>query len=127
MMDKQTEDKLISIFKEKILSPVLYMVEYEDIVDLVCFCDRNITMQTIYDASEAIKQAIDRQVEIIDIREFDEADRLDIIQNARLIYSEDAFLERIFTESMLEDFCEMMYRRESMLERYEENKSPYLQ
>ncbi len=126
-MDKRIEDKIIKIFKEKILTPILYMVQYDDIVDLVCFCDRSITMQTIYDTANEIGKQIDKQVEIIDIREFDEADRIEIMKNAQLLYSEDPIIERIFEESMLEDFRIMLNQREETMSRYIENSTPYLQ
>lgn len=126
-MDKRIEDKIIKIFKEKILTPILYMVQYDDIVDLVCFCDRSITMQTIYDTANEIQKQIDKQVEIIDIREFDEADRIEIMKNAQLLYSEDPIIERIFEESMLEDFRIMLNQREETMSRYIENSTPYLQ
>lgn len=126
-MDKRIEDKIIKIFKEKILTPILYMVQYDDIVDLVCFCDRSITMQTIYDTANKIGKQIDKHVEIIDIREFDEADRLEIMKNAQLLYSEDPIIERIFEESMLEDFRIMLNQREETMSRYIENSTPYLQ
>lgn len=126
-MDKRIEDKIIKIFKEKILTPILYMVQYDDIVDLVCFCDRSITMQTIYDTANEIQKQIDKQVEIIDIREFDEADRIEIMKNAQLLYSEDPIIERIFEESMIEDFRIMLNQREETMSRYIENSTPYLQ
>ena len=126
-MDDRTKRKIVSIFNERILSPVLYMVEYDDIVDLICFCDRNIIIGELYDTAKALQTAIGKQFEIVDIREFDEADRIDIIHNAELIYSEDRLIERIFEQSMLEDFEIMMREREEAHIRYEDNHSPYVQ
>ena len=126
-MDDRMKREIVSIFNERILSPVLYMVEYDDIVDLICFCDRNIIIGEIYDTAQSLRLATGKQFEIVDIREFDEADRLDIIHNAELIYSEDKLIERIFKQSMLEDFEIMMREREEAHIRYEDNHSPYVQ
>lgn len=126
-MDDFTENKIIKIFNEKILSPILYMVENGDIIDLICFCDMDITERDIYEAEDAISLEIGRPVEIIDIREFERSDRIEIITHARLIYSEGELIENIFRQSMLEDFCKMISEREGALLRYSENKTPYLQ
>ena len=126
-MDDRTKSEIVSIFNERILSPVLYMVEYDDIIDLICFCDRNIIIGEIYDTAAALQAATGKQFEIVDIREFDEADRIDIIHNAELIYSEDRLIEKIFEQSMLEDFEIMMREREEAHTRYADNQSPYVQ
>ena len=126
-MDDKTKNEIISIFNEHILSPVLYMAEYDDVVDLICFCDKNIIIGEIYDTESALRAATGRSFEIVDIREFDEVDRLDIIHNAELIYSEDKLIEKIFEQSMLEDFEIMMREREEAHIRYEDNRSPYVQ
>lgn len=126
-MDDRMKSEIVSIFNERILSPVLYMVEYDDIVDLICFCDRNIIVGEIYETAGALQAATGKQFEIVDIREFDEVDRIDIIHNAELIYSEDRLIERIFEQSMLEDFEIMMREREEAHIRYEDNSSPYVQ
>ena len=126
-MDDKMKNEIVSIFNERILSPVLYMAEYDDVVDLICFCDRNIIIGEMYDTAAALYAATGRHFEIVDIREFDEADRIDIINNAELIYSEDKLIERIFEQSMLEDFEIMMREREEAHIRYEDNSSPYVQ
>ena len=126
-MDDRTKREIVSIFNERILSPVLYMVEYDDIIDLICFCDRNIIIGEIYDTAKALQAAVGKQFEIVDIREFDEADRIDIMNNAELIYSEDRLIEKLFEQSMLEDFEIMMREREEAHIRYEDNHSPYVQ
>ena len=126
-MDDKMKSEIVSIFNERILSPVLYMAEYDDVVDLICFCDRNIIIGEVYETEMALHAATGRQFEIVDIREFDEFDRLDIVHNAELIYSEDRLIEKVFEQSMLEDFEIMMREREAAHIRYEDNHSPYVQ
>ena len=66
-MDDKTKSEIVSIFNERILSPVLYMVEYDDIVDLICFCDRNIIIGEIYDTAAALQSATGKHFEIVDM------------------------------------------------------------
>ena len=126
-MDNRTKDRIVSIFNEMILSPVIYMVETDDIIDLICFCDRNIIISDIYKAEERLRSEIGKSFEIIDIREFETSDRLDVMQSAELIYSEDIFVAGIFERSMHEDFENMMKEREAAQIRYSDNRSPFVQ
>lgn len=126
-MEDKMKERIISVFNEHILSPVIYMEENDDIVDLICFCDRNILMGDLYAAQSALRNETGRRFEIIDIREFDMADRLDVMKNAELIYSEDRLVERIFERSILEDFETMQQERSDALVRYGDTSSPYAQ
>ena len=71
-MTNELTDCIINIISENILTPVIYMLEQDDIIDLICFCDRNITMQDIYSVEILISERTGKQAEIIDIREFGE-------------------------------------------------------
>lgn len=126
-MEANTTDKIVKIFKERILTPVLYMVENEDFVELVCFCDRSMDIETIYDTSRVLEKETGIQFEIADIREYCEEDRLEIITNATLLYSEDKLIEVLFQKSMIEDYGKLVKKREEMLIRYRDNTSPYIQ
>lgn len=126
-MDTKISDKIVKIFKERILTPILYMIENEDVVDLICFCDRSMDINTMYDTTIELRNETGLQFEIADIREFCEEDRVDIMSNATILYSEDKIIEMIFEKSMLDDYNNMISKRTEMMVRYEENNSPYLQ
>lgn len=126
-MTNELTDCIINIISENILTPVIYMLEQDDIIDLICFCDRNITMQDIYSVEILISERTGKQAEIIDIREFGEFERLDVISRARLIHSEHPIIEQIFTQSMAEDFKIAMEERKSALERRKLSGTCFLQ
>lgn len=126
-MDIETVDKLAKTVTDRILTPVIYMVEEEDGAALICFCDRNLKMQELYNAEAAASKVAGKKIEIIDIREYSEAERVEIVHQAELIYSEHPMVEQIFMMSMLEDLQISIDRRNKMLERYRENGSYYLQ
>jgi hypothetical protein len=119
--------KAIHLLREKILTPILYMIEYSDRINFICFCDKNIKMEELYNTSSELTNILGIPAEIMDIREFSEADRLDILKNAKLVYSEDPIIEQIFIASMAEDYRNSVMEKLSMIDRYKQTGSYYLQ
>lgn len=126
-MTTDLTEKMVKIISQNILTPIIYMIENEKIIDFICFCDRNITMQEIYNVEQIIKNETGKNVEIIDIREFDESERLEIVNTATLIHSEHPLIENIFTQSMIEDYKIAMDERRNVLLRQKELGICYLQ
>lgn len=126
-MTTDMQNKIAKIITENVLTPIIYMIETEDVLDFICFCDRNITMQEIYNTEKKIKDETGQTAEIIDIREFGEAERLEVIANATLIHSEHAMIEGIFAESLAEDYKLAMDSKLAALERLKETGTIYLQ
>lgn len=120
-------NKAIHLLREKILTPILYMMEYSDRINFICFCDKNIKMEELYNTSSELTNILGIPAEIMDIREFSEADRLDILKNAKLVYSEDPIIEQIFIASMAEDYRNSVMEKLSMIDRYKQTGSYYLQ
>ncbi len=126
-MNTKTEETIVKIFNDKILTPVLFMMEAENVVCLIGFFDRDLDDATVLETASSIYGETGLAAEIFDIREFSESERLDILNNASIVYSESELVRSIFVMSMVEDLNRMIYRREEMLSRYKEFKTPYLQ
>ena len=120
-------DTAIKVLCEKVLTPVLYMIEYEDRINFICFCDRNIKVDELYNVSTQLMDILDIPVEIIDIREFSEADRIEILRTAELVYSEDPMIEQIFVASMAEDLRDALKRKFDMLDRKDKTGTYFIQ
>ena len=120
-------EKTVKIISENVLTPIIYMMENDDFLSFICFCDRHITMQEIYDVEQKIKIETGKDAEIVDIREFGESERLEVINHARLIHSEHPVIENIFAQSMIEDFKIAMEERKDVLSRQREMGTFYLQ
>lgn len=119
--------KAVEIIKTKVLTPVIYMSEYEDRIEFICFCDGKITIQDLYETEQEIKGILGKDAEIIDIREFSEAERLDIIEQYELVHSENPLIEKIFTASMLTDYQNLMDEKRNLLNRQQECGTYYVQ
>lgn len=122
-----TMETAVKLFRKRILTPVLYIMEYTDKVEFICFCDKNIKMNVLYSACQDLTDILGIPAEIIDIREFSEADRVEVLKSAMLVFSEDAFIERIFENSIVEDYRIAVNEKINMLNRYKSSGSCYLQ
>lgn len=126
-MSNELTEYIINVVSKNILTPVIYLLEYDDVISLICFCDRNISIQEIHYVETKVKNKTGKDTEIIDIREFDEFDRLGIISRAKLIHSEHPMIEQVFVQSMAEDYKIAMEEKESMIERHKMSGTYFLQ
>lgn len=126
-MDYELINKAVKIIKTRVLTPVIYMSDHDDWVEFICFCDGKITIRDLYETEQEVKAVLDREVEIIDIREFSEAERLEIIEQCELVHSENPFIEKIFASSMLTDYQNLMNEKRDMLNRQKESGTYYVQ
>lgn len=126
-MTNELTENIVNIVSKNILTPVIYLLEQDNIINLICFCDRNISMQEIYRVENLITEKTGKDTEIIDIRELGEFERLGVISRAKLIHSEHPIIEQIFMQSMAEDLKIAMEERESALERRKMSGTCFLQ
>lgn len=126
-MNSEKTIRLAQIISESILTPIIYMLEEENRLSFICFCDRHITMQEIYDVEQQLEKETGVKSDIIDIREYCETERVNVLSDAALIYSEHPLLEKIFAQTMLEEFRVAMAERKDVLARQKESGTYYLQ
>lgn len=126
-MNYEFISKAVRVIKDRVLTPVIYMGEHEDFVEFICFCDRKITMQVLYDTETEVSEILGTAVEILDIRDFSEHERIEIMSQCSLIYSENKFIEKIFETSMIADYQQMINEKSSLLERQRECGTFYIQ
>lgn len=125
MMDESTLLRAIDIITERILTPVLYMYE-DEAVEFICFCDANIRIEDFRDTERAIYTELGINVEILDIREFDESDRWDIIVSSRLVYAANEIIKMAFEQAMLADIEKRTNIKNEILKRYDETGTYYI-
>lgn len=126
-MEYEQIAKAAQAIVNRVLTPVIYMLEHDNWVEFVCFCDGKITIGDLYEAEQAVKGIIEKDAEIIDIREFSEYERLDVINEYTLIYSADDFVGKIFAAATAADFQMFINEKRSMLERQNQSGTYYLQ
>lgn len=128
-MDKITEANLydaIDIMIDNILTPVIYMLIDNEAVEFICFTDSNITLDTIQKTERDIYGFCGFNCEILDIREFNAADRFDIINHAQLIYSANDTVKNLFETAIISELEQLANIKNQFLERKNDTGSYYL-
>lgn len=117
----------IRLITEKVLTPVLYMLEHDDRIDFICFCDKSVKLEELYDVSAKLTEMLGTPAEIIDIREFSEVDRLEVLKTAELIHSEHPLIEQVFIASMTQDFQLAVRKKTDMIDRNQKTGTYFVQ
>ena len=127
MIDTDLLNEIVKNITTSILTPVIYMCEHEDCYEFVCFCDNNVTFEELYAVGVLISQKLDKPAEVTDIREYELCDRIDIVSNTEVVFSQDPIVSKIFTEAIFEDYRKTLLEKEDMLNRISESGTYFLQ
>ena len=119
------DDFIVEIMKKELLTPVVYKIDEDDLVTIIGFFDRNTTISSIYDVQSRIEAELKRTVQIYDFRDFEEGERLEILKNTDLLYSENDFVKSLFETAMVEDLRIALARKEQTLQRDEKIGTVY--
>lgn len=126
-MDYKLIEKITGIITDRILTPIIYMLEDEAQVELVCFCDMNIEAEVFAETEKQLAKLLPKQVVLLDIREYNEYDRIQIISEGEIIYTANPVFEKLFAASMAEDAQRSMIEKNELLKRYSNSGNVYLQ
>lgn len=119
MIDDNTLQEAIDIILDRILTPVLYMYA-DEVLEFICFADNNISDEDFRETEEALLFNLGITAEIIDIRSFDENDRVEITNTATLLYAEDDLVKMLFEAAMSADKERMIgFKRETLTRKNE--------
>ena len=119
MIDNDTLQEVVNIILDRILTPVLYMYA-DEVLEFICFADNNISDEEFRATEEALLFNLGITAEIIDIRSFDENDRVEITNTATLLYAEDDIFKMLFEAAMSADKERMLgFKRETLTRKNE--------
>ena len=125
MINDETVDKAVEIILDRILSPVIYMYA-DEAIEFICFADGNTQEQDFLDAEAALMINLGISAEIIDIRSFDEADRVEITQTAELVYAQSELMKTLFESAMAADKERVITEKTKIIDRKADTGSYYL-
>ncbi len=126
-MNQETIKEAVDIITQKLLTPLLYKAEDEESIKFIGFFDTNMDFAEIEKTEIAISAYIDMPLEIIDIREFEAADILHIINNAELVYSMHPIMENYFKTAITSELEFYKQIKKSYLERRNSTGTFYVQ
>lgn len=126
MISNETAQIIVDIFREHILSPVLYIYEEDYGIVLVGFFDKSVDDECIRQTENAIGRAVGKRVTVEDIRIYDELERIELIKEADISYAENRQLEDKFLDSLFAENMIYLSNKADLLRRYEDTNSFYL-
>ncbi len=126
-MNQKTLDKAINIITQRLLTPLLYKTEDNEGIKFIGFFDTNMDFSEIEKTEISLSAYIDIPLEIIDIREFESADILHIINNAELVYSMHPTMETYFKTAITSELEFYKQVKKSYLERRNSTGTFYVQ
>ena len=126
-MDFNIIAEAVRIIEDSVLTPVIYMAETDFKAEFICFCGAEFSEEEAFEVGEKLTRLLEKPTELVDISEYNENDRLEIIQTAELVYSEDPLIEQMFTLGMAEEYRRIQEQKKSMLKRMSEIGTYYLQ
>ena len=126
-MNQETINKAVSIITQKLLTPLLYKLEDEVSIRFIGFFDTNMDFSEITATEEAVSAYVDFPLEIIDIREFEVSDILNIIETAELVYSMHPVMENFFGSAIANELEIYKQIKQSYVERKNTTGTLYIQ
>lgn len=130
MIDEEiTEDdvkEIVDIVANHILTPVIYMFADQELIEFICFMDRNIADEDIDAVEEIIHFDYGVNCEIVDLRQFSPDDRIQILQNAELVYAVDDTVLSLVQAAVCTDLEQLCQMKQAIIDRKESTGSYYL-
>ena len=117
----------VRMIENSIITPVIYLNETEFKAEFICFSSEEVTEDDLFRVGESVSRILEKPAEVVDIMEYNANDRMDIITNAELVYSDDPIVEQMFTMSMAEEHRRLYEQKQNILRRKNESGSYYLQ
>jgi len=120
-----SDEIIINIMKKELLTPVIYRMNENEVITIVGFFDRETTLGVFFEVQDKLEVELNKEVHIYDFRDFNEGDRLEILKNTDLIYSENEFVKSMFEAAMLEDLRDALTRKNITIQRDEKMGTIY--
>lgn len=123
-IDSETLIQAITIILDRILTPVLYLYS-DEALEFICFSDIKTGEEDFRDTEAVLYRTLGINAEIIDIREFDEHDRVEITNSAQLLYAENDIVKMLFESAMVADKKRIMNIKSDTIARKAETGTYY--
>lgn len=102
MIDEKILTDAVDIVLERILTPVIYLYS-DETLEFICFADTKTSEEDFLDTQAALFLNLGISAEVLDIRNFDESDRVEITKSGHLLYAENDVVKTMFEMAMLAD------------------------
>lgn len=125
MTEEEKLAEAVDIILENILTPIIYMY-VDEVVEFIVFCDSETPTDVFRRTEELIFFNLGLRVEIIELREFDESDRVDIAESAYIAYAENDFMPTLFETAMTTDIEAIRLMKRELIKRKTDTGTYYM-
>lgn len=126
-MNKEMIADAVNIINDRLLTPVIYYLDYGYKADFVCFFEIDVDEEEIYKTEEAITNKTGVASQVVDIREFEPFDAADIVSDGELVYSENSTMEGMFRAAVMTELQLRSAQKEIFIERKNVTNTLYIQ
>lgn len=126
-MNKEMIADAVNIINDRLLTPVIYYLDYGYKADFVCFFEIDVDEEEIYKTEEAITKKTGVASQVVDIREFEPFDAADIVADGELVYSENSTMEGMFRAAIMTELQLRSAQKEIFIERKNVTNTLYIQ
>lgn len=125
MTDAEKLSEAVDILLENILTPIVYMY-VDEVTEFIVFCGADIPEEVFRTTEKTIYFNLGLNVEIIDLREFSESDRVDIARNAFVVYEENELMTELFETAALSDVKAIEAAKKELMTRKNDTGTYYM-
>ncbi|MCH5212828.1 MAG: hypothetical protein J1G06_07425 [Oscillospiraceae bacterium] len=125
MTEEEKLAEAVDIILENILTPIIYMY-IDEVVEFIVFCDSETPSNVFRRTEDLIFFNLGLRVEITELREFDEGDRVDIAESAYIVYAENEFMPTLFETAMNTDIEMIQLWKNELLKRKTDTGTYYM-
>ncbi len=119
-------NKAVDIISDTILTPVIYMVNTGECLCFICFMSGNMPYERIYAAEKQLSELYNETTAILDIRDFSESERVEVIQNAELIYCADKDIKALIEFNLMNEYKFKSGMKSDLIDRLDNCDSAYI-
>lgn len=125
MINDEIINEAVEIILDRILTPVIYMYA-DEAIEFICFADGNTEEEDFLETEAALMTNLGINAEIIDIRSFDETDRVEVTETAELVYAQSDLMKTLFESAMAADKERFVTEVNNVIDRKSDTGSYYL-
>ncbi len=115
----------LNIILENILTLVVYTY-VDEVAEFIVYSYADIDQEFFRKTEESIFFNLGIKCEIVDFREFDENDKLEIISTAQLMYAESEIIQMVFEAAAFEGIEQLVENKLNAIKRKNETGTYYL-
>lgn len=112
--------KILDLIKERLDLPLIYLFEHNNRSDFIYVVEKELNNKIVTETEIEITELINHTISLIDIREFDTLDRMNIMKNSTMIYCKNPQVKNFMESAANVDVENLIKKRNTLINRKKE-------